>query len=100
MSYTTIKDENLEPYFIQKDQHCYTVFENVKPQGKRAIKSKTGKSYIKSVGHYGNFGQAIKAICIEKLNQDEKEYSSVKEYLTEWENIQTEIKQLVKQPNI
>ena len=100
MSYTTIKDENLEPFFIQKDQYCYTVFENVNPQGKRAIKSKTGKAYIKSVGHYGNFGSAVKAICKEKLNQDEKEYSSVKEYLSEWENIQENINKLIKQPNL
>lgn len=100
MSYTTIKDESLEPFFIQKDQHCYTVFENVEPQGKRAIKSKTGKVYTKSLGHFGNFGAAVKAICKEKLNKDEKTYSSVREYLNEWETIQSEISKLIKQPNL
>ena len=100
MSYTTIKDESLEPFYISKDQYCYTVFENVAPQGKRSIKSKTGKSYIKPLGHYGNFGAAIKAICKEKLNKDEKTYSSVREYLNEWETIQSEISKLIKQPNL
>ena len=100
MSYTTIKDESLEPFYIQKDQYCYTVFENVTPTGKGARKSKNGDDYTKSHGHYGNFGSAVKAICKHKLNGNDKDYNSVKEYLNEWVNLQKEIEQLIKQPNI
>jgi hypothetical protein len=100
MSYTTIKDESLEPFYIQKDQYCYTVFENVTPTGRGARKSKNGDDYTKSHGHYGNFGSAVKAICKHKLNSNDKEYSSVREYLAEWTEIQNSISELITQPNI
>jgi hypothetical protein len=100
MSYTTIRDEALEPFYIQKDQYCYTIFESIKPTGKGARKSKNGENYTKSHGHYGNFGSAVKEIGKHKLNSQDKDYSSIKEYLNDWVKIQEEIKELIKQPNI
>ena len=34
---TTIKDPLLEPYFIGKDSHCYTVYEAVAPKKQEQV---------------------------------------------------------------
>ena len=51
---TTIKDPLLEPFYIGKDAHCYTAYEEITPD------------------------------------------NSIKEYITEWNSIQKEIKNLTE----
>ena len=40
MSYTIIKDPVLEPFYISKDQYCYTVVEKITPDEKNLEKGK------------------------------------------------------------
>jgi len=98
MSQTTIKDPSLEPYFIGKDSHCYTVYETVSPKkkrlGKKLLKGEVLQDYEKPQGHYSTFGSALQRIAKEKLNREGKNYSSVRGYLEEWNKILTELKTL------
>jgi|TARA_R110002020_G_scaffold170180_2_gene359538 hypothetical protein len=93
---TIIKDDLLEPYFIGKDSHCYTAYEVITPQAKYLEKGSEGKNYEKPIGHYSDFGQALHSIMKAKLNRGDKEYSSVKEYLSEWNKIKKELQTLTE----
>jgi len=93
---TIIKDDLLEPYFIGKDSHCYTAYEVITPQAKYLEKGSEGKNYEKPIGHYSDFGQALNSIMKAKLNRGDKEYSSVKEYLSEWNKIKKELQTLTE----
>lgn len=98
MSNTTIKDPLLEPYFIGKDFHCYTVYETVSPKkkrlGKKLEKGEVLQDYEKPQGHYSTFGSALQRIAKEKLNNGEENYSSVQEYVKKWDEILTQLKTL------
>jgi len=93
---TIIKDPLLEPFYIGKDSHCYTAYEVITPDPKYTENGKTGEDYTKPLGHYSNFGSALRAIMKAKLNVSEKEYTSVKEYITEWNKIQNKIENLTE----
>lgn len=97
---TKIQDPLLEPFFITKDSHCYTVYENVTSEGKRGRKNQSGNVYEKVRGHYTDFGNALKCISKSKLNQNGKQYNSIQEYITEWKRVQTELNQLLNLNNL
>ena len=90
MANTTIKDPLFYPYFISKDQHCYTVMEIITPDEKNIGKfgkkdnGNQGKDYEKPMGHYGSLSGALKQIAKQKVDLKE-EYSSIKEYIGEYE---------------
>ena len=90
---TIIKDPLMEPFYVSRDSHCYTVYENITPDSKYTENNKPGKDYSKVVGHYGTFGACLNRIAREQTNLT-SEYNSIKEYLTEYNNIETKIKQL------
>lgn len=100
MSYTIIKDPALEPFFISKDQYCYTVYENVTPDPENLEKGAKGKEYQKAVGHYGKFQYALKCIAKQKLNYKNTQYNSIKEYMNQWNQLQEEIEQLLNKLEI
>jgi len=91
----TIKDPILEPFYIGKDNYCYTVYEVVTPDAKNLEKGSEGKDYEKPVGHFSSFENALVAAAKAKLNNRTEAYKSVSGYLTEWRDIQEQIKQLV-----
>lgn len=91
-----IKDQILEPFYIGKDSYCYTVYEVVTPDAKNLEAGSVGKDYEKPVGHYSSFGNALIAAAKAKLNNKDEAYTSVGEYLAEWERIQKEIQTLTK----
>ena len=93
---TTIKDPLLEPFYIGKDAHCYTTYEEITPDPKYTDNGKSGEKYTKPLGHYSDFGSALRSIMKAKLNMGEKKYNSIKEYITEWNSIQKEIKNLTE----
>lgn len=105
MANTTIKDPSIEPFFITKDQHCYTVVETITPDKKNVGRFKKkdngneGKKYEKPIGHYSSFSQALNKIAKEKVDLIE-DYSSIKSYLNEWENQQNELKQILNKITI
>lgn len=84
---TIIKDPKIEPYFIKKEEFCYTLYLNVKP--------KEGKEYNKPIGYYANLEHALNKIPREKTNLKES-YDSIKEYVEEYKKIKNEIENLFK----
>jgi hypothetical protein len=88
---TIIRDELLEPYFIGKDAYCYTAYEVITPQKKYLAEGSKGKNYEKPIGHYADFGNALLAIMKHQLNEKNKEYSSIQEYLDKWDNIKSNL---------
>lgn len=93
-SSTTIRDPKMEPYFISKDSHCYTVYKNVTPDPKYATENVPSKDYSKVIGYFKNFGSCLQEVCTQKVN-DKKDYSSVKEYLDTFKQIQNNINELI-----
>ena len=88
-SIVTINDPLLEPFYISKDQHCYTVFENVNSSGEDS------KQYQKAKGHYSSFGACLETIAQLKVEQKEN-FNSIREYITEWKQIKQTIKNLTE----
>lgn len=79
---TLIQDPAMEPFFISKSQSGgYTVYE-------RVIKGDNSTPYIKTICYPSNFNFALKAVCRELLHSKNTNYSSIKEYIKEWETIQ------------
>jgi len=87
-SITTISDPLIEPFYISKDQHCYTVFENVSSSGG------SSKQYQKSKGHYSSFGACLEIIA--QLKVEQKENLSIKSYINEWNETKNELKQMLQ----
>ena len=92
---TIIRDPLLEPYFIGKDAYCYTAYEVITPQKKYLEKGSLGKDYEKPVAHYSSFGNALKKVMKEKLHNETEEYTSIKDYIERWEQLQNEITEIL-----
>ena len=92
---TIIKDPLLEPFYIGKDAHCYTVYEVITPQKKYLEKGSKGLDYEKPVGHFSDFGAALKSVMKAQLNQTDKVYNNVQTYIAEWVKIRDKITKLV-----
>ena len=88
---TTIEDPNLEPYFITKDDHCYTV--NIKVESDKDHFRSKGKSktYSKSISYHARFDQALRWISDEQLHIKKK--LDLSEFLTQFKNIRNNIKE-------
>ena len=93
-STTFIRDSRIEPYFIGKDTHCYTVYETVTPDTRYTEGNKPGKDYLKALGHYSNFGSCLKALAKEKID-DNKSYDSIHDYIDSFKRVEEEIKTLL-----
>ena len=91
---TIIRDPKIEPFFISKDSYCYTIYKMVTPNAKYTDGGKEGKDYQKAIGHYSNFGNALKALAKQKLN-DNQSYNSIKEYLQTFKNLEESLKTLI-----
>ena len=94
MSYTIIKDPAIEPFHISKDQYCYTVVETITPDPDNLEKGSKGKAYEKPLGHYGNLASALKKIAKSKLDL-KSEYSSIMDYINEWQRQQDAMNELL-----
>tara|TARA_R110001592_G_scaffold274634_1_gene541598 strand:- start:1772 stop:2068 length:297 start_codon:yes stop_codon:yes gene_type:complete len=90
-----ITDPRMKPYYIGKDSHCYTVYEVVTPQEKYLEKGSEGKDYEKPVAHYSSFGNALRKVMKEKLHNETEEYTSIKDYIERWEQLQNEITEIL-----
>jgi len=90
----TIKDALLEPFYIGKDNYCYTVYEVITPDSKNLEEGSKGKIYEKPVGHYSSFGRALE--CVAKCKTELRdEYSSIREYIQTYNELKNNIEQLV-----
>ena len=90
-SITTITDPILDPYFITKDDHCYTV--NVKVESDKDHFRSKGKSktYSKSISYHARFDQALRWVSDEQLHIRKK--LDLNEFLTQFKNIRNNIKE-------
>ena len=83
---TVIQDPAMEPFFITKSNSGgYTVYE-------RVVKGENNTPYIKTICYPGNFSYALKTVAEELLNSN-KEYTTIKEYVTTYKNITEKITQ-------
>lgn len=87
-NFTFIYDEKLDPYFIEKDQYCYTI----------RIKNPDGSINGQTYGHYTQLINVIRRICSLKQISG-KNYDSIEEYINKWKEVHDSIKNLVD-PNI
>jgi len=92
-----IKDPSLEPYYIGRDSHCYTVYEVITPDsGRLRTEDSKGVDYEKPVAHYSHFGSALNKIAECQLHNNSKEsYTSVKEYLDRWDELKENLTKLI-----
>jgi len=89
---TVISDPLLDPFYITKDDMCYTVNERITPNGNHFRSKKGGKEYSKPQGYYTNFSMALEKIAYEKLHT-RKEYKDIIEFLNDYKQIEKTIKQ-------
>ena len=87
----TISDPALEPYFITKDEYCFTVKENVAPNTNHFRTQGKGKAYEKSLFYFPTFEAALERISTLKLSQKEN-YSSIQDYIEDYNTISNQIK--------
>ena len=105
MANTTIKDPALEPYYVSKDQYCFTVIETITPDDKnigrfkKEDKGNQGKNYEKPVAHYSTFADALKRIAKEKVSL-KSEYDSIQSYVNEWTNQLEQLKEVINKISI
>lgn len=90
-----ITDPKLEPYYIGKDSHCYTVYEVVTPQAKYLEKGSEGKDYEKPVAHYSNFSKALERVMKEQLSNKQENFNSIQEYIDAWNEIKNELNEIL-----
>jgi len=86
---TIIADPVMEPFFITRSQTGgYTVYEKV-------TKGENNTSYIKTVSYPSNFGNALRVIAKEKLNEEGKTYD-LKSYVERWENVKNSLTSILE----
>ena len=94
-SLTLIEDPCMEPYFITKDENCYTV--NIKVTSDKNHFRSTGKSktYSNSLPFHANFEQALKRISEEQLHTKEH-YTNLNDFLDRFKTIENNIKNYIE----
>lgn len=86
---TIISDPVMEPFFITRSpNNGYTVYE-------RVVKGEKDTEYIKNISYPSNFGNALRTIAREKLNEEGKKYS-LKEYVDRWENVKNSLTSILE----
>ena len=75
----TITDPLIEPFYVQMDNHGFSVFEVIQPIDKES------KPYEQSIGHYSNFDSCLSSIVKKKINS--KSYSSIREYIEQYKKL-------------
>src|SRR6056300_763127 len=86
---TIIQDPVMEPFFVSRSQTGgYTVYE-------RVIKGDNKTEYIKTISYPSNFGNALKTIAKEKLNEQGKTYD-LKSYISRWEYVKESLTSILE----
>ncbi len=87
---TAISDPLLDPYFITKDDYCYTVNIKIKSNKNHFRATGKNKSYSKSLSFHARFDQALKSLSLEQLNTKKK--YNIREFIDEYKSIENNIK--------
>lgn len=86
---TIIQDPVMEPFFITRSQTGgYTVYE-------RVIKGENDTEYIKTLGYPSNFGNALRSVAREILNEEGKTFT-LKEYVNRWESVKDSLTSILE----
>ncbi len=86
---TIIADPVMEPFFITRSpNNGYTVYE-------RVVKGENNTEYIKNISYPSNFGNALRAIAREKLNEEGKTYD-LKSYVERWEDVKNSLTSILE----
>jgi hypothetical protein len=93
-SITIIRDPRIEPFFIGKDAHCYTIYETITPDTRYTENNIAGKEYTKALAHYSSFGNCLKSVASYKVN-NKKNYETIKEYLEVYRELEKNINELI-----
>jgi len=83
----TIKDPNMEPFYIVKDSTNFTVMEKSIATRGFAGKKSTGKETEKVVGYYTSFKNALNRVAKEKFYQNQSEYENIQDYIGTWNTV-------------
>ena len=87
-STTTITDKLIEPFFLTKDEYCYTLIEKVAPN-KKHFRSK-GKGYQKVREYFASIPSALGKILELKTHTNE-EFDSLEKYINEFRTISKDL---------
>ncbi len=82
-----ITDPALDPYMIQIDENNYAVIKNITVE-------KSGKTYQQTLSFCSKLSSAVNRIAKDSLL--DRDYSSVAEYVTEYEKIEERLKNITK----
>lgn len=93
---TIINDPSISPYFIGKDQYCYTIYETIDPKTSKTAKK---NKYIKPVGHFTNLGNVLTKIASLKMGDGEV-YDNIQNYISSYEKTIKNIQESLKTTNI
>lgn len=92
---TTFKDKLMEPYWIQKDAYCYTIWEEVHPDLNHFKANENSTSREKQLYHYPTFEMAFKKLVDLKMSNES--CNTLKEYLNKLETLNNQIINYVKE---
>ena len=81
-----IKDPKLHPYFIQIDEHNYSLYKTI-------VSGDSGKEYDMAISHCSNMGGVLK--CMIKDTMRHTQATTIKEYLTEYNQVTNNLNKLV-----
>ena len=90
-----ITDPSLDPYFITRDDNCFTVKELVQPNSGHFRTQGKGKSYEKALCYFPKFESAIDKIS--RLKMDKSEYTSIRSYIDEYEQVNNNLINFLKE---
>ena len=86
---TIIQDPVMEPFFITRSQSGgYTVYE-------RVVKGENNTEYIKTISYPSRFGNALKTVAQEKLNEGGQTYD-LKSYVKRWETVKESLTSILE----
>lgn len=89
-SIQTITDPLLEPFFISKDEFCYTVKQSISSDVNHRRSNGEVKIYEKNLSYFADFGEALSQIA--KLKSGSEDFNSLKEYINHYKIISNQIK--------
>tara|TARA_Y100001973_G_C5195094_1_gene333654 strand:+ start:91 stop:402 length:312 start_codon:yes stop_codon:yes gene_type:complete len=95
-SLTLIEDAAMEPYFITKDENCYTVNQRIQSNADHFRSKGKSKEYTKALTFHANFGQALNRITQDKLHTKEH-YTTLDSFLNEFRTIENNIKNYINE---
>lgn len=98
-SIKTISDPLLEPFFITRDDYCFTVNERIIPNKAHFRSKEGGKEYFKPQGYYPKLEQALVKIAELKI-YTEKELNSLQKLINKYLDIQIEIKTFINESKV